>query len=163
MMKNPENTPNPPRKSIGQVNRGILQFTESSIRYHAAHPKRIDSRLHELDREWDVERILEANVSFLALGGMMLSLFRKRYLIVSSAALALLNQHAHRGWCPPLPILRRLGVRTRSEIEYERYALKLLRGDGEGTRKDGKLIVEQILDLSHKLGRIPLLQPGDAG
>ncbi len=158
-MKNPANAANVPGNSPCHVNRDILQSTESSIRYHIAHPKRIDKRLHELDREWDVERILETNASFLALGGMLLSLFRKRYLLLSGAALALLNQHAHKGWCPPLPILRRLGVRTRSEIEYERHALKLLRGDFVGTRKDGKLIVEQVLDLSHKLGRIPLLQP----
>jgi hypothetical protein len=33
------------------------------------------------------------------------------------------------GWCPPLPILRSLGVRTADEINEERYALKALRGD----------------------------------
>jgi hypothetical protein len=33
------------------------------------------------------------------------------------------------GWCPPLPVFRRLGIRTASEIDYERYALKSLRGD----------------------------------
>ena len=30
---------------------------------------------------------------------------------------------------PPVPILRRLGVRTAREIDIERYALKALRGD----------------------------------
>jgi len=33
------------------------------------------------------------------------------------------------GWCPPLPVLRRLGFRTAFEIDYDRYALKALRGD----------------------------------
>jgi hypothetical protein len=42
---------------------------------------------------------------------------------------AFLFQHAVQGWCPPLPILRRLGFRTASEIDTERYALKALRGD----------------------------------
>ncbi len=37
--------------------------------------------------------------------------------------------HALQGWCPPLPVLRRLGFGTASEIDYERYALKALRGD----------------------------------
>ena len=37
--------------------------------------------------------------------------------------------HAVWGWCPPTPILRRLGLRTRAEIDYDRYALKNLRGD----------------------------------
>jgi hypothetical protein len=40
-----------------------------------------------------------------------------------------LLQHALQGWCPPLPVLRRLGVRTADEINQERYALKALRGD----------------------------------
>lgn len=38
-------------------------------------------------------------------------------------------QHALRGWCPPLPVLRRLGFRTRAEIDRERYALKVVRDD----------------------------------
>jgi hypothetical protein len=126
----------------------MLMFTESSIRYHHAHPGRIDERLHELDEEWDVERVLETHVCFLTLGGMVLSLFHKRFLLLSTAGLALLVQHARQGWCPPLPLLRRLGFRTRMEIEYERYALKLLRGDYVGSREEGRLMVEQILDLS---------------
>jgi hypothetical protein len=40
-----------------------------------------------------------------------------------------LFQHATQGWCPPVPILRRLGYRTAREIETERIALKALRGD----------------------------------
>ena len=42
---------------------------------------------------------------------------------------AFLFQHAIQGWCPPVPIFRRLGVRTRDEINREKYALKALRGD----------------------------------
>jgi hypothetical protein len=30
---------------------------------------------------------------------------------------------------PPIPLLRRLGIRTSREIEIERVALKILRGD----------------------------------
>ena len=40
-----------------------------------------------------------------------------------------LLQHAVQGWCPPVPVFRRLGVRTQTEIDEERYALKALRGD----------------------------------
>ena len=40
-----------------------------------------------------------------------------------------LLQHALQGWCPPLPLFRRLGVRTAREIARERYALQALRGD----------------------------------
>jgi len=34
-------------------------------------------------------------------------------------------QHGLQGWCPPLPLLRRLGIRTRGEIDREKYALKV--------------------------------------
>jgi hypothetical protein len=37
--------------------------------------------------------------------------------------------HGVQGWRPPVPVLRRIGVRTRSEIDREKFALKVLRGD----------------------------------
>ena len=40
-----------------------------------------------------------------------------------------LFQHAVQGWCPPVPLFRRMGVRTRPEIDREKFALKALRGD----------------------------------
>jgi hypothetical protein len=40
-----------------------------------------------------------------------------------------LLQHAVQGWCPPIIWFRRLGVRTSTEIDHERNALKALRGD----------------------------------
>lgn len=40
-----------------------------------------------------------------------------------------LLMHAVQGWCPPIPVLRRFGVRTTFEIDRERNALKALRGD----------------------------------
>ncbi len=87
-------------------------------------------RIDELDREWDVERVLETNASALALTGLVLGMtHNKKWLVIPSIVLPFLFQHAVQGWCPPLPILRRLGVRTRNEIDREKYALKALRGD----------------------------------
>jgi hypothetical protein len=119
-----------PRHTSQDNNRQIeMQITES-IRWHAAHPEGIDRRLHELDQEWDVERTLEANASTLAFTGVMLgATVDKRFLALPALVTAFLFQHAVQGWCPPLPILRRLGFRTAREIETERYALKALRGD----------------------------------
>jgi hypothetical protein len=48
-----------------------------------------------------------------------------------------LLQHAVQGWCPPVPLFRRLGFRTAAEIDYERYALKALRGDFRNVRPEG--------------------------
>ena len=49
-----------------------------------------------------------------------------------------LLQHAVQGWCPPLPVFRRYGVRTQTEIDDERYALKALRGDFRGLPAGGE-------------------------
>jgi hypothetical protein len=48
---------------------------------------------------------------------------------------ALPHQHAIRGWCPPVPLFRRLGVRTQREIGREIVALKTLRGDFDDVRR----------------------------
>ena len=37
-----------------------------------------------------------------------------------------LLQHALQGWCSPVELFRRTGVRTNSEINYEKEALKNL-------------------------------------
>lgn len=90
----------------------------------------IDQRLAELDRESDIERLLEGNASALALAGLLLgATVSRRWLLLPGVVLPFLLQHAVQGWCPPLTVLRRFGVRSRVEIESERYALKVLRGD----------------------------------
>ena len=111
-------------------NERIRRETEDNIAYFADHPEEINQRLVELDHEWDIERVLETNASGLALAGVILgATAHRRFLIVPAVVTAFLLQHALQGWCPPVPILRRLGVRTATEIAEERYALKYLRGD----------------------------------
>ena len=94
------------------------------------HSHQIDRRLRELDQEWDIERTLEANAATLAFTGVVLgAAVDKRWLALPALVTAFLFQHALQGWCPPIPVLRRLGFRTMREIDTERYALKALRGD----------------------------------
>ena len=77
-----------------------------------------------------MERLLETNASAIAFTGLLLGVAHsKRWLIVPGIVLPFLFQHAVQGWCPPVPLFRRLGVRTRKEIDREKYALKVLRGD----------------------------------
>ena len=100
------------------------------ISYAGRSPEEISRRIAELDQEWDIERWLECNASALAFGGMALSLFAgKKWLLVPALVLPMLFYHAVEGWCPPVPLLRRLGIRTQREIDAEKYALRLLRGD----------------------------------
>lgn len=119
-----------PRHTDPEVNRRISEATAASVRHYASHPEQIDRRLRELDAEWDIERTLEANAAALALAGTLLGAFRdRRFLVLPAAVATFLLQHAVQGWCPPLPVLRRFGVRTMREIDEERFALKALRGD----------------------------------
>jgi hypothetical protein len=67
---------------------------------------------------------------------MLGALVDRRFLALPAAVFGFFFQHATQGWCPPLPVFRRMGVRTRREINKEKYALKALRGDFDGTSSD---------------------------
>jgi hypothetical protein len=116
-----------------ETNRRIDRDLETRVREYAKNsPDEITLRINELDREWDMERLLETNASALAFTGLVLGLTHsKKWLIVPGIVLPFLFQHAVQGWCPPVPVFRRLGVRTREEIDREKYALKVLRRDFE--------------------------------
>ena len=117
-------TPPEANKRIDQEIRDNLKsFTGSDYEV-------IDERISELDKEWDIERTLQLNAASLAITGTVLGLVvDKRWLALPVIVGSFLVQHAIQGWCPPLPILRKLGFRTRSEIDKEKFALKALRGD----------------------------------
>ena len=90
----------------------------------------INRRLKELDREWDIERVLEANASTMVLLTLALGFAASRkFFGLTLLVGGFLLQHSIQGWCPPVPVLRRLGIRTPREIEIERTALRILRGD----------------------------------
>ncbi len=119
-----------PRHTASADNRSIQRGIEKTVQHFAAHPQEIERRLNELDDEWDIERAIEMNASVLALSGVVAgALHDRRWLIFSSLVTGFLLQHAVQGWCPPVPILRKLGFRTVYEIEQERQALKAVRGD----------------------------------
>jgi hypothetical protein len=119
-----------PRHTSEEINRRIEQESESRVRTLAGDPGGIARRLRELDEEWDIERVLETNASAFAFVGSALGAsVDRRWLAIPIVVGAFLFQHAIQGWCPPIPILRRMGFRTAREIEIERVALKTLRGD----------------------------------
>ena len=66
----------------------------------------------------------------------------RRWLWLTGGVAAFLLDHALRGWCPPLPVIRALGVRTAREIGAERTALKALRGDFLPTPETAKAALE---------------------
>lgn len=137
-----------------EINRQIDRQLEQRLRFYAVQDKQtITERLAELDREWDIERMLEANAATVTLLGTVLGVTSSRkWFILPLIVGGFLLQHAIQGWCPPMPVLRKMGVRTRLEIEQERYALKLLRGDFDGLREnqgEGKMDVTGLISELH--------------
>jgi hypothetical protein len=116
------------------INRSIDKKIEENVRYYSGQPREtLARRIRELDEEWDIERFLEGMASSLSLTGIMLGVtVNRRWFLLPTVVLPFLLLHAIQGWCPPVPLLRRLGVRTRAEIDRERYALKALAGDFAG-------------------------------
>ncbi len=113
------------------VNDRIYRQTVCNVRgFENASKPQIDKRLRELDAEWDIERTLEANAATACLVGTVLGMtVNRKFLLLPAVVSAFLLQHAVQGWCPPMVLLRRMGIRTEAEIELERDALRAIRGD----------------------------------
>ena len=134
----PDTTDRVPAQTAAEINAQLRQEYEERIAEYARNPDKIDARLDEMDAEWDIERAIEANAATIALAGVALgATVDRRWLVLPALVTAFLLQHALQGWCPPVPILRRMGFRTAAEIDRERFTLKVLRGDfvGVATRK----------------------------
>ncbi len=122
------------------INSEIEANTENNVKRVAADgAAAIERRLQELNEEWDVERALETNAATVILIGSALGAFvDRRFFLLPAVVGAFLLQHALQGWCPPLAVFRRMGVRTAGEIGLERHALKALRGDFADTQSHGQ-------------------------
>lgn len=125
-------------KTKPEVQRRIDKKIREQIIHYASQPKEVISRrIFELEREWDIERVLETNASSIGLASLIWGVtVNKKCLVLTGTVLSFLLLHATQGWCPPVPILRRMGVRTRREIDRELFALKVLRGDFQTISSD---------------------------
>jgi hypothetical protein len=119
------------QNSPDSLNERIRRQTEASLtRALEGGRAGIDARLAKLEQEWDTERLLQAVAAGFTLSGIVLgSSVNPKWYALPGVVAAFLLQHALQGWCPPLPLIRALGVRTPLEIEEERFALKVARGD----------------------------------
>ncbi len=117
------------------VNREIEARTIANIsRFTGRTSEAVRDRLTQLDNEWDTERTLETMAGTLTVMGTLLGLtVSRRWFIMPALVGGFLVQHAIQGWCPPLAVIRRMGVRTAEEIANERVALKTMRGDFQAT------------------------------
>lgn len=116
------------RHSPPFVNERIQRQIEGSVAFYSRQGREaITRRLHALENEWDVDRALMA--LFPVLGGATLAAGlkkRKSWLYLFGTQMAFLFIHATYGWCPPSAVLRRMGYRTRHEIDQEKAELRRL-------------------------------------
>ncbi len=114
------------------MDRRVEEAIGAQLRYCAGNRRRIARRLRELDEEWDLESVLESNASIVtALGVIAGAVANRRVPSVPVSWAASLVRLAANGLLPLEPLLRRLGLRTSREIEIERTALTIMRGDLE--------------------------------
>jgi len=114
-----------------EINQKIDQATIKRVwEYAKKSREEVTARIHQLDREWDLERVLETGAAGLSLGGVVMSILKGRHwLVLPAAVLASLLQHSLTRRSLPVQMVRSAGVRTRREIEAEKTALRMLRGD----------------------------------
>jgi len=143
----PSNAQRVPVNTCDEINERIRRQTEANVaRYARADPVAIERRLRELDYEWDIERCVETMAPTITLIGIGLGLtMSKKWFALPIAVQTFFLQHALQGWCPPIPFLRRLGVRTVQEIDEERNALKALRGDYREVTRESPRAAERAL------------------
>jgi hypothetical protein len=132
--------------------RAIDAKTRQNVQMYGTQSREeIDRRIEQLRGEWSIERFLQLNVAAVGLTTVLLALMRdRRWGYATCAGLAFFLFHAADGFDPPMPLLRRLGVRTRAEIDRETYALKAMRGDfshlthESAGRPDAELAIQAV-------------------
>ncbi|CAN5592594.1 hypothetical protein BH20VER1_BH20VER1_03290 [soil metagenome] len=130
--------------SAEHINEENCRRIEQNVaRYAGASPAQIERRIRELEEEWDTERALATGAALNAGFGLAMGAFvDRRWYAWSGVVLAFLLQHSLQGWCPPLPIMRRLGVRATAEIDEEKTALRILRGDFNKTDDPAEAVAQ---------------------
>lgn len=107
-----------------KVNSKIDLKTERIIRgVKAMGPEAVEARLKELDKEWDIDRVLMFNFSALVFAQLLAAKKNPKWLWGPIIQTPFLFLHSTLGWCPPSLWFRPMGFRTKKEIQSEREAL----------------------------------------
>lgn len=147
----PDIAPTPPemrRPTKLIVDRPINRLTEHNIHVYSAQPREaINSRIKELEKEWSIERIIEAGASLFAILGIALGAFVSAWwLIIPAIISALFLMHATMRFSSSLSFLQGRGTRTDCEIAAETFAMKLLRGDGPSSATDRAALADKVIE-----------------
>lgn len=151
-----ENKDNSRNATSDRINERIDKRTKENI-YQLSHnleSNEVGRRIEELEKEWDIDRTLMANASTLSLAGVVLgSTVNRNWFVLPGVVVSFLLWHAIQGWCPPLPIFRKLGYRSRKEIDIEKFALKALRGDFQKLDKQESVSKEILAERAFQAAR----------
>jgi hypothetical protein len=112
----------------------LLQKLKERIRYKtgAAEVSGSTARLRQLDQAVDQEQALQFGAAGLGFIGAILSLtVNSVFALLPAMAFATLGHYALRGWTPAMTLLQRLGLRSASDIDRERYAIAALIAEPE--------------------------------
>lgn len=110
------------------INQQIERETEASVNYYKRQGKNeIQTRINELDHEWDTERLMKVNMaSIAAISALLAVRANRKWALLAGVSSAAIIQHALQGWTPAIAIFRKMGVRTVDEISREKKALQNL-------------------------------------
>jgi hypothetical protein len=94
-----------------------------------AGPQAIEDRLAELDREWTAGRATKATIGVLIVVGVGLALLNPWWLILPGFGGLFLLQYlfGRTSWLGKM--FHEMGFRSGFEVDHEKMALKVLRGD----------------------------------
>ncbi len=113
-----------------KINQKLDRKTQRTIQgVVAMGPDEIRMRLNELDKEWDIDRMLMLNFSVLVFAQLLAARKNSKWLWGPLIQTPLLFMHSTIGWCPPSLWFRPMGFRTRKEIHAEREVLLSALGD----------------------------------
>ena len=129
-----------------KINSAIRKKTlENLSLYKNSNSQLIAKRLKQLDCEWDTGRVLETSAGILILLSSYYGLKSKRYWFLVTGLIGIfILFHSLKGWCPPLPLIRKCMIRTSEEIYNEKTALKVMRGDFNEITDDVSEILNRV-------------------
>ncbi len=109
-----------PRTINEKIDRRMLQRVEE---ISAEGPEAIKARLQELEKEWDLDKVLMLNFAVLVFAQLVAARKDRRWLWGPLIQTPFMAMHSIMGWCPPSLWFRPMGFRTDKEIQSEREEL----------------------------------------
>jgi hypothetical protein len=106
------------------------ELRERIAKIAADGPQALEARLAEVNREWTTGRLVKATTGMMLLVGLALTAFHDPWwlaLMILAALILIQYWFLPRSWLADLYSLA--GFRSGAEIEDERLALRVLRGD----------------------------------